>query len=465
MVRILKQYFPLRNAIFVFGECLVIFSAIVIADRLISGQFAATAHHVLYLKIFIFTAVLQVCLYYNELYDFNAVTTFSEMVIRMLQSIGAASIILALFYFFFPLLDVTDKVFFLSILFIVMFTLLWRFAYIQVLDRGLFDQKIILLGSGEFAQSILQEISSMRDSGYAVCAVSLESVDDEKAVSELGVDTIFRKNHEGLSEIARDMGVNKIVVALKEQRGAFPKDELLKCRVDGIHVMRGNTFFETLTGRLTVEHINPAWLIYSYGFRKSPPVMFFKRVFDLTLSTVMLICVSPVLLMTALLIKLDSKGPVFFAQERVGERRKPYMIYKFRSMVDKAEEKSGPVWAKDDDDRVTRIGKVIRKTRIDELPQLWNVLKGDMSFVGPRPEREFFVNGLEYIIPYYSERFAVKPGVTGWAQVCYPYGASVKDAMEKLNYDLFYMKNMSMLMDIIIVIRTVKTVLFGKGAR
>jgi len=179
----------------------------------------------------------------------------------------------------------------------------------------------------------------------------------------------------------------------------------------------------------------------------------------------MLILFSPLILVTAILIKIDSEGPVLFSQERVGKNKKPYMLYKFRSMVQDAEAQTGPVWASDDDDRITRVGCVIRKWRLDEIPQLWNVLKGDMSFVGPRPERGFFVNKLEEIIPFYGERFSVKPGVTGWAQVCYRYGASVEDAVEKVNYDLFYIKNMSVFMDLMIILRTIKIVLFGKGAR
>jgi exopolysaccharide biosynthesis polyprenyl glycosylphosphotransferase len=186
---------------------------------------------------------------------------------------------------------------------------------------------------------------------------------------------------------------------------------------------------------------------------------------DLIFSLVLLILLSPVILVTAVLIKIDSTGPVIFSQERVGKNRKPYRVYKFRSMVADAEKHSGPVWAEDNDRRITRVGRVIRKWRIDEIPQLWNVLKGDMSFAGPRPEREFFVKKLEDIIPFYGERFAIKPGITGWAQVCYGYGASVEDAIEKLNYDLFYIKNMTTFMDLIIIMRTIKIVLFGKGAR
>jgi exopolysaccharide biosynthesis polyprenyl glycosylphosphotransferase len=220
-----------------------------------------------------------------------------------------------------------------------------------------------------------------------------------------------------------------------------------------------------LTGKLIVDKINPSWLIFSEGFRKSKSRRLFKRIVDLILALVLLVSLSPVLMLTALLIKLDSKGPILFSQERVGENRKPYPVHKFRSMVDDAEKESGPVWAQCDDPRVTRVGKFIRKWRIDEFPQIFNVIKGQMSFVGPRPERAFFVKDLEAVIPYFGERFSVKPGITGWAQVNYPYGDSIEDAKEKLNYDLFYIKNMSIFMDLMVIMRTVKTVIFGEGAR
>ncbi len=229
--------------------------------------------------------------------------------------------------------------------------------------------------------------------------------------------------------------------------------------------MEGSTFYEMLTGKLLVTKINPSWLIFSEGFKKSRIRTIIKRIEDIIISTTMLILLSPLLFITSILIKLDSKGPVFFSQDRVGQNQKEYMVHKFRSMVEDAEKETGPVWAQTDDDRITRVGRVIRKCRIDELPQLWDVLTGKMSMVGPRPERKCFTDDLETKIPYYTERFKVKPGITGWAQVSYGYGSTVEDAIEKLNYDLFYIKNLSITLDIVIIIRTVKTVLFGRGAR
>jgi sugar transferase (PEP-CTERM system associated) len=331
----------------------------------------------------------------------------------------------------------------------------------------MFNQKIILLGSGELAQNIIKEIIEKKDCGYTISVTVHEKPGEADYIvnEKIKVATIFKKGYDGICELANEMNINKIIVALTEKRGTFPTRELLKCRVNGIDVLEGTSFFEMLTGKLIVEQINPAWLIFSEGFHKSRTRRFIKRTIDLILSFAMFILLLPMIIVTAILIKIDSKGPAFFSQERIGENRKIYRVHKFRSMVTDAEKKSGPVWAKDDDDRITCVGRLIRKWRVDEIPQIWNVLMGEMSFVGPRPEREFFVKDLEASIPYYEERFTVKPGITGWAQISYGYGASVDDAIEKLNYDLFYIKNMSIFMDLMIVLRTIKIVLLSKGAR
>jgi sugar transferase (PEP-CTERM system associated) len=323
--------------------------------------------------------------------------------------------------------------------------------------------KIILIGSGELAEKISHEISDKKDCGYTVLSRVVETIDniDLKDGEDEGV--IFKKDYDGLCDMSLYLGIKKIVVALKQKWGAFPIKELLKCRGAGIDIVKGNDFYELLTGKLIVDQINPTWLIYSEGFRKSGTRLFLKRVIDLILSFVILVLLTPLIIITAVLIKIDSRGPIIFLQDRVGEKGKIFNVHKFRSMVAEAEKLSGPVWATEKDERITRVGKIIRKLRIDELPQLWNVLKGEMSFVGPRPEREFFVKQLTEQVPYYAERHTVKPGITGWAQVSYGYGSSVEDAVEKLNYDLFYTKNFSIFMDLMIVLKTIKIVVFGKG--
>jgi sugar transferase (PEP-CTERM system associated) len=245
----------------------------------------------------------------------------------------------------------------------------------------------------------------------------------------------------------------------------LPTEELLKCKVNGVNIIDGEMFYERITGKLLVEKIHPSMLIFSDGFVKSNTARLVKRVIGFSLASMGIIILSPFLILVAIAIKVDSRGPVFYVQERVGENENIFRMYKFRSMRADAEQISGPTWATDDDPRITRVGKLIRKLRIDELPQLLNVLKGDMSFVGPRPEREFFTMELAKKIPYYKERFTVKPGITGYAQILYPYGASEKDALEKLKYDLYYIKNMSLVLDFIVMVKTVKIILLGRGAR
>lgn len=462
MLRIFRQYYPVRNAIFVFGEGLIIFLSVIIACWLIIGNTDLRFDFGLLMKALLITATCQICLYYNDLYDLKITVTFTELGIRLLQALGASAILLAGVYFLFPNAIIGEGIFFVSITILILFIVSWRVAYTFILNRGLFNQKIIILGSSDTAKEIAREIGEKKDCGYEIAAAVSKHLWQDLACAE-NFGLICQTSYDNICEIASQMKVRKIVVALKEKRGAFPIKELLECRVNGIDVIDGNSFYEMLTGKLIVEQINPAWLIFSQGFQKSKAQRMLKRTIDLLLSLSMLIILSPLIAIVTIVIKIDSKGPIIFSQERVGQKYKDYMVHKFRSMRSDAEKETGPVWAKDNDDRITRVGRFLRKWRIDEIPQLWNVLKGEMSFVGPRPEREHFVKQLMEIIPYYGERFTVKPGITGWAQVSYGYGASVRDAIEKLNYDLFYIKNMSILMDMMIVARTIKTVLFGMG--
>ena len=464
MLRLLKQYFPIRNIVFFIFEGIIIFSSVLVATVVLTFSDSYVFDIFLVLRICLFTFICQVCLYYNDLYDFDVSSTLAETTIRLLQALGITSIFLAFIYFVFPLAIIDQKIYILSILLLFVFIVGWRLLYIEILNRGIFNETIIILGSSSLAVDIYKEITNTIDCGYTV-AVMIPDNEDEEYPVELSGSVMVMKDKKNLCQVASEIGINKVVVALKERRGAFPTDELIRCRTAGIEVIEGSSFYEMLTGKVLVRKINPSWLIFSDGFRKSRLKTFFKRLEDIVLSLVMLILLSPLFLVVAILIKLDSKGPVFFAQDRVGLNKKEYMMHKFRSMVDDAEKLTGPVWARENDSRITRVGKVIRKCRIDELPQLWEVLTGKMSLVGPRPERRHFTDELEKKIPFYAQRFNVKPGLTGWAQVCYDYGATIEDAVEKLNYDLFYIKNMSLAMDMIIILRTVKTVLFGRGAR
>ena len=466
MLRIFKQYYPIRNIFFFIGEGLVIYASVIVASWILLKDELFPFDLSLYLKILLITFICQTCLYYNDLYDLKVTDSFFELGVRLLQALGASAIFLAGIYIIFPGAIIGHGIFALSIGFVILLIVSWRFCYKFILNKGIFDQNIIILGSSDLAQNIINEITQRKDSGYTVSVNVQEYLGNNNFPNKKNKEsTIFKQDYEDLCDMADELNISKIVVAMTEKRGALPTKELIKCRVNGIEIVEGFSFYEMLTGKLIVEQINPAWLIFSEGFYKSRIRRFLKRTMDLILSLALLILLSPVILVTAVLIKIDSTGPVIFSQERVGKNKKAYLVYKFRSMVADAEKQSGPVWAEDNDCRITRVGRVIRKWRVDEIPQLWNVLKGDMSVVGPRPEREYFVKKLEDIIPFYGERFSLKPGITGWAQVCYGYGASVDDATEKLNYDLFYIKNMSTFMDLMIIMRTIKIVLFGKGAR
>jgi sugar transferase (PEP-CTERM system associated) len=292
--------------------------------------------------------------------------------------------------------------------------------------------------------------------GYFNCTTKPVEVPEERVVGS---------TPDGLFETAKRLKVNKVVVSLTERRGVFPLQEILNCKLSGVQVLDAPTFYEQMTGKLLLENITPSWFIFSEGFRVTTFRRVVKRMMDVLCSLFGIVLVLPLLPLLALAIRLDSRGPVFFRQVRVGEGDKDFLVFKFRTMRQDAEQQTGAVWSGEDDPRITRVGSFLRKTRLDEIPQLFNVLKGDMSFVGPRPERPEFVAMLKEVIPYYSERHFVKPGITGWAQVSYPYGSSVEDAIEKLRYDLFYIKHLCAMFDIFIILKTIHVVLFGKGGR
>jgi sugar transferase (PEP-CTERM system associated) len=375
---------------------------------------------------------------------------------------GVASIVLALIYYLVPSLMMGRGVFFTSLVFLILLVVPWRYVYSWILRKKMFAEKVLVLGMGTLSGQIIDEILNRPDCGYKVAGLVSMSTSSPSSLSK---EIPHFKMDSHLDKLVNSLRATKIVVAMDEKRGMLPTDVLLRCKLNGITVLEGESLYEELTGKLFIEKLNPSWLIFSDGFRKAPTARFFKRITGLVMATLALILTLPLFCLIAIAIKLDSEGPVFYKQNRCTEGGRIFKVLKFRSMVENAEAQSGPRWASDDDPRVTRVGHIIRKFRLDELPQIWNVLKGDMSFVGPRPERPEFVQKLLKQIPYYGERHTVKPGITGWAQVSYRYGASVDDALEKLKYDLFYAKNMSLALDLLIMFKTIKIVLLGSGAR
>jgi len=463
ILRFFNKDLPLRNVLFVLGEAALIYTAVVFAayTRFGNSPDVFSSWEILS-KAALVMLVFILSLYFNDLYNIKAGATFIDLAIRLTRALGIACISLALIYFWLPALILGRGVFIISLLFCVLFVTLWRSLYDWVLKKRMFTEGIVILGTGKSSKEILDELDGARDAGYRVSA--LIALNEETPSPSSSTIQVF-KGPADLCELVNSLGVNKIVVALDERRGTLPTRELLRCRMRGIQIKEAEALYEELTGKISVERINPSWLIFSEGFHKSTATRLLKRVSNMVFATIGLVLCAPVMGLIAVVIKLESKGPVVYRQSRCGQYDRTFELCKFRSMIDKAELATGPQWACEGDPRVTRVGNMLRKYRLDELPQMWNVLKGDMSFVGPRPERPEFVKELAEKIPYYSERHTVKPGITGWAQICYPYGASLQDAVEKLKYDLFYIKNMSFAMDLMIVFRTVKTVLSKSGSR
>jgi sugar transferase (PEP-CTERM system associated) len=311
------------------------------------------------------------------------------------------------------------------------------------------------------ARDLVTEVIRRPETGLGVAGF----VDDNPAL--VGVSVVNPKVlglTRDLEQIVANNRIDRIVVELQDRRGHLPIQTLLNLKTRGIAVEEATSLYERVSGKIAIENLKPSWMIFNRGFEVSRGRLLQKRVASLVISLILTILFAPVILLIMALIKLDSRGPIFFGQERVGQDGQVFKLWKFRSMRDDAEKDTGPVWASQDDPRVTRVGRVLRRTRLDELPQLFNVLKGDMSMVGPRPERPHFVKELAEKIPFYHLRHSVKPGVTGWAQVSYHYGSSLADAIEKLQYDLFYVKNMSFLLDSLVIFQTVKIVLFNRGS-
>ncbi|MDL1974913.1 MAG: TIGR03013 family PEP-CTERM/XrtA system glycosyltransferase [Deltaproteobacteria bacterium] len=464
MPKILHKYYSVRKIFFVLGEgALICFSLLMAAMvRLNWHSSAYEVEGIVWLRILVATVVCQVSLYYHELYEIRVTESFFELSVRIVQALGAACIMLAGIYYCFPVLILGRGIFLTGILLLILLIVSWRFLYRHILKNHLFSEKILLVGGGNLAHLIFREIEDNLDSGYSVAAI-VHNAGDSKPAEYPGIESYDDYDH--LCEIAREKGTDKIIVALDEKRGRFPTRTLLDCKMRGLSILDGVGFYENLSGKILVERTNPSWFIFSEGFRRHKLTLWGKRCIDILLSSLGLVLGAPVMLVAAFVVKVTSPGPVFFKQTRVGQWEKPITVVKFRTMIRDAESQSGAVWAEEDDPRITKAGKALRQLRLDELPQLWNILRGQMSFVGPRPERPEFVKQLSTKIPYYVQRHSVKPGLTGWAQVSYPYGASEEDALKKLEYDLFYIKNLSLVMDILIVFQTIKTVILGKGAR
>ncbi len=377
---------------------------------------------------------------------------------KLLHSGSGAVVVFFLLLFF---MDETTSqwslVFCLSIYFSLQ--LGWQFLFQYAYDSVLLQKNILVIGTGSMAKKVEKLI--LNDSGQHQLAGYIATQNDPVVVEEEEIVGDIQD----IAEIAARTNAYAIVIALTEKRGNLIVDKLVTCKLMGVRIIEFPSFFEMLTGKIPVEDINPSWLVQGSGFLITPFVRLVKRILDVLLAFLLMVVIAPFLIPVALLIRFTSPGTVIYKQKRVGLHGKNFIIYKFRSMTMDAEKETGASWAKEDDPRITTFGAFMRKTRIDELPQLFNVFKGDMSFIGPRPERPEFVEKITLHTKYYQERHAVKPGITGWAQIMYPYGATIGDSIEKLRYDLYYINNLSFILEILIVLETIKVVLFRKGGR
>jgi len=412
-----------------------------------------------FLRAALVAVVCQACLYYTDLYDLRIIANRRELFARTFHSLAAASIILAAVYALLPDLGVGPGVVIAAAL-VVMATIPgWRVIFESAVHHVSPRERLLIVGAGSAAVELASELTERR---YALGLEIVGFVTPRGGRTPAGAFDVLGDIAD-IPAIVRQRRVDRVVVSLADARGALPMDQLLDMKMRGVTFDYLASVYEQYTGKIAIENLRPSWLIFSAGFRATPWMLGFKRVLDVVIAIVGLVVAAPVMLLVALTVKLTSPGPALYHQQRVGERGRVFTLHKFRSMRVDAEAGSGAVWSHEGDTRTTSVGRFIRASRLDELPQLWNILRGDMSLVGPRPERPEFIQQLTELIPYYGQRHVVKPGLTGWAQVRYSYGSSVEDAMQKLQFDLFYIKNMSLALDLLIVLSTIKTVVSRRG--
>ena len=465
MIRLFNVYIPVRTLVLLIGEALIVWSSFLLGVWLVRQQdtYIALFYEHGFYKILGVTLLVLLCSHWFDLHDTAPLNTKGELYFRLLMVPGLLALILAVVASIKPdyLLGVgpSDVGRYgpsevgLVILTVALFG--WRFGFTWLIQLPILVERVYVLGTGERAQRVVLGLRQNPEIGVEIAswtgkmegAVTLESVAAH------------------LMEVVHKQKVHRVIVAMPDRRGTIPMPELLELRMQGVKIEEATSWLEKISGKIEVENLYPSWLVFGQGFRRSTAFILVRRVVSIVISLTGLILALPLFPLIMLVIRLDSKGPVFYTQSRVGKAGHIFKVVKFRTMRQDAEAVSGPKWAGDNDPRITRVGKFLRSSRLDEIPQLWCVLKGDMAFVGPRPERPEFIEWLSQEIPYYGVRHMVRPGLTGWAQVKYKYGSTVEDAREKLQYDLFYIKNASIGLDLLIMFLTVKTVLLRRGAQ
>jgi len=462
-LRLFSHYIPGRSLMLILGDLLILTASLFVTAYLSVGDLRTLSADppLLLAKVLSLVFVGLLTFYVGGLYDRTPDLGRKEVAARVLAAAAVWGILVAALAFSLPSLSLGPFSLWFGLLMgtLGVVGLRWILSFAPA-AKG-FRERLLFLGATPVAERLISELET-NNPGYEI----LGYVDDRPA-HEIALINGFRilGKTDQLKEIVATTQAGTIVVALAERRGTFPMQAILDCKLRGMRIEDWPTFYEKLTGKIVVQNLRPSWLVFSEGFNRTRVTRLLKRAWDLALSILFLLLGWPLFLIVSLAIKLNSPGPVFFRQERVGERGRIFGLLKFRTMMDYAEAHTGPVWTTQEDPRITRVGRLLRKTRLDEFPQILNVLKGEMSFIGPRPERPHFVAQLQDMIPYYAQRHTIKPGITGWAQVRYRYGATIEDAEEKLQYDLYYVKNMSIFLDMLILLSSIHVVLFGKGAR
>ena len=468
MLRLFSHYIPASLVLLIIIEGLVLYSSVYLGIELrFYGYDIADKNQLvdviepISIKALIFSLIMILSMTAMGLHTRNVVDSLSGMMIRIFLSFAVGFFIIAIIYYIYPKMFLGRGVVGFTFLIAYMGILLTRYIHHKIDNHSIFKRKLLVVGAGTIGKLLEDRISTATRQGYEI--VGFVDVDEnENKVDEAHLLHI----QSTLYDLCLDNDIDEIVLAMDDRRKGFPLSSLLECKMKGIVVRDAIDSLERLTGHIELDALHPSTVIFSDGFTNAVSISYVKRIFDVLASAFILVLASPIMLITGLSIWLSCLGrnPVLYRQVRLGLCDAPFNVLKFRSMTMDAE-KNGAQFAQKNDARVTRIGSFIRKTRIDELPQLINVLKGDMSFIGPRPERPQFVLGFEQTIPHYSLRHTVKPGITGWAQICYPYGETEEDTRNKLQYDLYYIKNYSLFLDLTIMLQTVQVVLFGQGAR
>jgi sugar transferase (PEP-CTERM system associated) len=457
MIKLLNVYYPTRTVVLILCEAFIVCGSFVLASAIVLGEqtFNVLGHDHGIMKIAILTVCTILCAYYFDLYEPQHISARWEIYFRLLLVMGCLAFALSAVVYVFPQAAIARFVFLLGLILVVAGLIAWRSAFEWISGHAVFQERVYVLGEGERASAIIETIREHREAGMVVVGWDAPAADKAQRKKTFAT---------AVEQMASETSIDRIVVALDERRGELPVDGLLAMRFRGVTIEEVGSVLERLTGKLQLDGLRPSDLLFCEGFRMKPSQQFLLRIASTLVAAIGLILFLPLFPFVLLLVRLSSPGPVFFRQERVGLNGKIFNVYKFRTMVVDAEAE-GAQWAQKNDPRVTRVGQFMRKTRLDEVPQLWNVLRGDMSFVGPRPERPEFVSWLATELPFYEVRNMIRPGLTGWAQIRYGYGATLEQSREKLAYDLYYVKHQTLGLDLLIMFETIKTILRRRGAQ